>query len=455
MQTTRSAPEKQAEYDKMANAPVGGLIVSLAVPTMVTTLIMSVYNMADTFFVGRIGTSATAAVGVVFSVVMVLNGLGFWFGTGASSLVSRMLGARENRHADAITSTAFFLALAVGLLVTAVGLTAGEILMRLLGATRTLMPYALAYGRFIFIAAPFCIGSLVLSKGLCAEGKSRESMVGQVTGGVLNMALDPLFIFVFHWGITGAAAATALSQAVAFAIQLSYYLRGKTQVHLSIRFVSRDVSDYRDILVMGFPSLCRHGCNMVANVVLNWTAGVWGDAAIAAMSIAGRLLYLANAVSGGMNQGSQPVIGFAHGMGNHKRVRQAFWFAVKVSVASMCVFAVIGIAFAPRLIGLFRDDELVIAYGATALRLICVALPFANFLNSATILFQVVGRPLPSSLLIFGRQLVLYIPALLVLPKLIGILGVQIAGPAADVIAFCVALPMVLRYFKTSQRQPL
>ena len=190
MQTTHSAPEKQAEYDKMANAPVGGLIVSLAVPTMVTTLIMSVYNMADTFFVGRIGTSATAAVGVVFSVVMVLNGLGFWFGTGASSLVSRMLGARENRHADAITSTAFFLALAMGLLVTAVGLTAGEILMRLLGATRTLMPYALAYGRFIFIAAPFCIGSLVLSKGLCAEGKSRESMVGQVTGGVLNMALD-------------------------------------------------------------------------------------------------------------------------------------------------------------------------------------------------------------------------------------------------------------------------
>ena len=338
---------------------------------------------------------------------------------------------------------------------SAVGLTAGESLMRLLGATRTLMPYALAYGRFIFIAAPFCIGSLVLSKGLCAEGKSRESMVGQVTGGVLNMALDPLFIFVFHWGITGAAAATALSQAVAFAIQLSYYLRGKTQVHLSIRFVSRDVSDYRDILVMGFPSLCRHGCNMVANVVLNWTAGAWGDAAIAAMSIAGRLLYLANAVSGGMNQGSQPVIGFAHGMGNHKRVRQAFWFAVKVSVASMCVFAVIGIAFAPRLIGLFRDDELVIAYGATALRLICVALPFANFLNSATILFQVVGRPLPSSLLIFGRQLVLYIPALLVLPKLIGILGVQIAGPAADVIAFCVALPMVLRYFETSQRQPL
>ena len=455
MQTTHSAPEKQAEYDKMANAPVGGLIVSLAVPTMVTTLIMSVYNMADTFFVGRIGTSATAAVGVVFSVVMVLNGLGFWFGTGASSLVSRMLGARENRHADAITSTAFFLALAMGLLVTAVGLTAGESLMRLLGATRTLMPYALAYGRFIFIAAPFCIGSLVLSKGLCAEGKSRESMVGQVTGGVLNMALDPLFIFVCHWGITGAAAATALSQAVAFAIQLSYYLRGKTQVHLSIRFVSRDVSDYRDILVMGFPSLCRHGCNMVANVVLNWTAGAWGDAAIAAMSIAGRLLYLANAVSGGMNQGSQPVIGFAHGMGNHKRVRQAFWFAVKVSVASMCVFAVIGIAFAPRLIGLFRDDELVIAYGATALRLICAALPFANFLNSATILFQVVGRPLPSSLLIFGRQLVLYIPALLVLPKLIGILGVQIAGPAADVIAFCVALPMVLRYFKTGQRQPL
>ena len=451
MHTSHPAVSDQAEYERMANAPVGGLILNLAVPTMVTTLIMSIYNMADTFFVGRIGTSATAAVGVVFSVVMVLNGLGFWFGTGASSLVSRMLGARENRHADVITSTAFFMALAVGLVVAVVCLAIGEPLMILLGATETMLPYTMAYGRFIFMAAPFCVGSLVLSKGLCAEGKSKESMVGQVTGGVLNMILDPLFIFAFDWGITGAAAATALSQVVAFVIQLSYYLRGKTQVHISFRLVSKKMADYRDILVMGFPSLCRHCCNMVANVVLNWTAGVWGDAAIAAMSIAGRMLYLANAVSSGMNQGSQPVIGFAHGMGNQKRVRQAFWFAVKVSVASMCAFAVVGIAFAPQLIGLFRDDELVIAYGATALRLICVALPFANFMNSSSLLFQVVGKPVPSSLLIFGRQLIFYIPMLLILPRVIGILGVQIAGPAADIITFCIALPMVLRYFKSTQ----
>lgn len=455
-QQTEHQQNEQAlrqRYDRMTTAPVGPLILSLAVPSMVTTLITSVYNLADTFFVGQIGTSATAAVGVVFSIPMVLSALGFWVGTGSSSLVSGYLGAQKQREADEMTSTAFVLSFLFGAAVCAAGLLGGAPLLRLLGATETILPYAQTYSRYILLAGPFAASSLALGQGLRAEGLSRESMIGQVTGGVLNMLLDPLFIFVFDWGIRGAALATALSQLVSWWLLLRYYVQGKTQVRLSVRLVARAPRVYARLFGIGFPSLCRHGCNMLSNVVLNTVAGGWGDAAIAAMSIAGRMTYLSSAVFNGLNQGSQPVIGYAHGKGDQGRVQKAFWFAVRFSMLSMCGFAAAGLAFAPWLIGVFRDDPEVVRIGARALRWICLALPFAAFMGSASTLFQVVGRPVPSSVLIFSRQLVFYIPALLALPRVLDLTGLVLAGPLADLLAFGLALPLVLRYFRAVSAQ--
>lgn len=444
----QNPPSAQDSYTHMTTAPVGPLILSLAVPGMASNLISSVYNLADTFFVGQIGTSATAAVGVVFSISMVLNALGFWVGTGGSSLLSGCLGAKRQQEANTVTSTAFFLSFLFGALVAAGGLLGGAPLMRLLGATDTILPYALDYGRWILLAAPFSASSLALSQCLRGEGMARECMIGQMAGGILNMALDPLFIFGFNGGIRGAALATALSQLVSWLILLSYYLRGKTQVRISPRYLARTGREYARLFTVGFPSLCRHVCNMLSNVVLNTVAGGWGDAAIAAMSVSSRLLYLANAVSIGLNQGCQPVIGYAHGMGSSKRVREAFWFVARFSMLSMCVFAAVSILFAPQLIGLFRDDPEVIRIGTVSLRLICLTLPLANFMSSASTLFQVTGNPLPSSVLVICRQLVFYVPALLLLPPVLDLLGVQLAGPLADLAVFCIALPMVLRYFR-------
>ena len=444
--------EEQDQYERMTTAPVSGLILSLALPSIVTMLITSVYNLADTFFVGRIGTSATGAVGVVFSIPMILNALGFLVGTGASSLMSRMLGAKDQEGAQRVTSTGFFLSFLFGLMVAVIGFAAGESLMTLLGATDTILPYAMAYGRYIFFGAPFAASSLALSQCLRGEGMSRESMMGQVLGGVLNMVLDPLFIFVFRLGIAGAAMATALSQFVSWGILISFYIRRKTQVHISIRFMSRTAKQYLELFSNGFPSLSRHGCNMIANVVLNWVAGGWGDEAIAAMSVCSRLLYLSNAVSLGLGQGAQPVFGYSHGAGNHRRVKEAFWFTAKAGMLSMCFFGVVGLIFAPQLIGLFRDDEEVIRIGSTAFRLICVVMPFASFVANAGTMFQMIGRPLPSTLLILSRQLFFYIPALMALPKVLGLFGLQLSGPLADILAACMALPMINRYFRTAVR---
>lgn len=439
--------DSQKLYIRMTTAPVGPLVVSLGLPAIMTLLISSIYNLADTFFVGRLGTSATAAVGVVFSIPMVLNALGFLVGTGASSLLSQFLGAKRQREADTIVSTGFYLGFFFGVAVAIVGFVSGESLMRLLGATDTIMPYAMEYGRYILIGGPFAASTLTLAQCLRGEGLSRQCMIGQVSGGVLNMVLDPLFIFVFRLGIGGAAMATALSQIISWAILLSFYVRGVTQVRISIRNMARTKEEYRKLFVTGFPSLCRHGCNMLANVVLNWVAGGWGDAAIAAMSVAGRLLYLSNSVAFGIGQGAQPVIGYAHGAGNKDRVGETFWFTTKVSILGMGVFAVLGYIFAPQLIGIFRDDPDVIEIGAGALRLICFGMPFATFMATASTLLQVVGQPLYSSILIFSRQLLFYIPVLMILPRLVGLLGVQAGGPLADALTFLVALPISLKFF--------
>ena len=438
----------QERYERMTTAPVGPLIASMAVPNIVTHIITSVYNLADTFFVGQLGTSATAAVGVVFSIVSVLNALGFWVATGGSVLMSQYLGAQKNREANTVFSTAFCLSFGLGVLVCAGGLLGGAPLMRFLGATETILPYAQEYGFWILLAAPFTAANTALAQGLRGEGLARQYMVGQMAGGLLNMLLDPLFIFGLRWGVGGAALATAISQAVSWAYMFSFYLRGKTQVKFSVRYLARTGAEYATLLRMGVPSVCRHGCFTINNIVLNTVAGGWGDAAIAAMSITGRLQTLANGVAMGLNQGAQPVIGYANGRGDQKRVRQAYFFMLKFSTLVMVVLGAAAIGFTPQLIGVFRNDPEVIRIGARALQMVCLSLPFLNCINCCTTLFQITGNPLPSSAIILVRTLLFYVPLQLALPQLWDLAGVQAAGPLADVLAACVALPMALRYLK-------
>lgn len=447
MAKPKRTPEEQYAY--MTETPVSRLIMAFAVPSMFTQLITSIYNLADTFFVGRIGTSASAAVGVVFSINMVLMALGFWVGSGGSTLVSNLLGAQETEKAQRINSTAFWLSFFFGLLVAAVTVLGGAPLLRLLGATETIVPYARDYAVYLMLGAPFSSSSLMLGQCLRAEGMSKESMYGNVIGGVLNMILDPLFIFGLNLGIRGAAIATAISQFVNWAILIRYYLLGRTRLTLDIRHVSRQVGEYVQLFTVGFPSLCRHTTNMLANVVLNSVAGSWGDAAIAAMSICNRILFLSNAVCMGLNNGAQPVIGYAYGAKKYRRVKDAFAFNIRISVISMVGFGAVMALFAPQLVGFFREDAEVIRYGTSALRLICLAMPFACLYNSTTVLFQIIKKPAISSGVMLTRQLVLYIPFLLILPGIWGVVGMQAAGPAADILVGLAAIPLVSRLMRS------
>lgn len=336
-----TSEQQDAQHLRMTTAPVPGLILSLSVPSIITCIITSVYNMADTFFVAQLGTAAVAAVGVVFSISSVLSALGFWMGTGGSSLVSLYLGAREKEKAHCAASTGFFLALGLGGVIAAGGLLALEPLMRLLGSTDTILPEAEAYAVPILLAAPFHCSSLALAQCLRAEGKSKESMAGQLAGGLLNIVLDPLFIYTLGMGIRGAGAATALSQVMVWAALLWFYVRGKTSVRISVRQVARTPRMVKLIFTTGFPSLCRHCGNALATIVLNRAAGGFGDAAIAAFSIASRVSGLALSVSIGFVQGLQPVAGYAHGSKDHARLKSAFRFCCAASMSALTALAVI------------------------------------------------------------------------------------------------------------------
>ena len=428
-----------AQYRKMTQTPIPRLVATLAVPTIISMLVTAVYNMADTFFVAQLGTSAAGAVGIVFSLMAVIQAIGFMLGMGAGNLVSRYLGAKEQRQADCAASTAFFTALAFGLGITVLGTRVLDPLKRVLGATPTLLLFGV----------PIMCASFVLNNILRGEGKAMLAMVGIGLGGVLNIGLDPLFIYAFGLGIAGAAIATLLSQCVSFAILLACFLRRKSAVRLHIGQVSRKAEVYAHIIKTGMPSFCRQSLASVATVLLNVNAAVYGDAAVAAMSVVGRIFMFVFSFMLGFGQGFQPVAGYNFGAKRYDRVRGATYFTMLVGTVLMSVLAAAGFLAAPGALALFRrDDAEVIAIGALALRAQCVVLPLFGVSTVTNMLLQVTGQSGQATFLSLCRQGIFFVPFILLLPQLIGLLGVQLAQPAADLCTFAVTLPFLLSFLR-------
>jgi putative MATE family efflux protein len=372
---TRRTLTSQAQHDKMLKTPIPKLISELSVPTVLSQLVSVVYNTADTWFVSQIGNSASAAVGVVFSLMSLIQAFGFGIGMGASSLISRRLGEKRDSEANTVASSAFLAAVIVGLLLTVGCLSFLDNLMRLLGSTETMLPYSRSYGFWILLGAPVMCSSFVLNNILRAEGEASIAMVGLTAGGVLNIFLDPLFIFTFHMGIAGAAIATILSQCVSFVILLSAFRRGKSIVRLRPAFLSRRFSDYYRIFATGFPTICRQGLASLAAALMNRAACVSGDAAVAAMTISGKVYLLVRNVVLGIGQGFQPVAGYNYGAGDKGRTRQAFWFSVLLGSVVCCLAAAVLYLHAGAVVGWFRNDETVISIGRQALIYACMVMP--------------------------------------------------------------------------------
>ncbi|MDD6467415.1 MAG: MATE family efflux transporter [Erysipelotrichaceae bacterium] len=438
----------QKQHIKMTQTPIGKLITSLAIPTIISMLITSVYNMADTYFVSQLGTSATGAVGVVFPLMAIIQAIGFTLGVGSGSFISRLLGKQDYQKADSIASTALLMAILFGLSLTFFGLTNLDPLMNLLGATETILPYARQYASIILYAAAISASSFVLNNQVRAEGKASLSMIGITTGGILNIILDPIFIFGFQLGIAGAAWATIVSQTISCSILLTMIFSKHSQLHLHPAKVSRDPLDYIRIIQIGFPSLCRQGLASIATISLNTSARIYGDAAVAAMSVNGRVFMLLFSVILGFGQGYQPVVGFNYGAKRYDRVRSAFWFAIITELVIAATMSSFGFLFAPKIMGAFaKNDPLMVEIGIRAMHYQCIALLFQPIGTIANMTFQSIGKPLPATLISCGRQGIFFFPLIYLLPQIIGLQGIQMTQPLADLCTATFAIPFLFYFF--------
>ncbi|MBQ3182292.1 MAG: MATE family efflux transporter [Clostridia bacterium] len=436
-----------SQFKRMTEGELEPLILKLAVPTIISMLISSVYNMADTYFVGRIGTSATAAVGVAFSLMAMIQAIGFFFGHGSGNFISRAMGRQEYEDANTMASVGFYSAIAGGLLITAVGLVFLQPLAMLLGSTKTILPYACDYMRYILLAAPFMTGSFALNNQLRFQGRATYAMIGITTGGILNMLLDPLFIFGFDMGVAGAAVATMLSQMVGFTILLIMVLKKGIPVKPSY-FKFRGYY-YKEMFRGGLPSLARQGCGSIATLCLNNVAGAYGDPAIAAVSVVSRITMFAYSALIGYGQGFQPVCGVNYGAERYDRVRKAFWFCVKTSFAIQLALAVLGFIFAEPLVGLLRDDPEVIVIGTRVLRFQCVSFPLSGYVVFCNMMSQTIGMAGKATFLALSRQFLFFVPAIFLLEALFGLAGLEGAQALADLCSFAVSVPIGLSILKT------
>ena len=431
--TTLSKEEKQ--YKRLTEEPVAQLVLELGLPTTISMLITNLYNMVDTWFVSQLGTSATGAVGVVFGLMAIIQAFGFMFGHGAGSNISRLLGAHEKERAKAFSATGFYLAVGAGVLIAIIGIVDLNGLCRLLGSTETILPYARIYAFYILVSAPAMASSCVMNNVLRYEGYANLAMVGLVLGGILNMAGDAILMWGLNLGIRGAALSTMISQYISFGILLFFFLRGKTQSSLAPKYFTWEFAVHKNILTAGFPSMMRQGLTSVSTMVLNAQAAVYGDIAIAAMSVVSRIFNFVFSVALGIGQGFQPVSSFNYGAKKYSRVRKAFWFTLCASLVTMAVFA--GAVY------VFRRELLL-----DALQIQCLTLPFIPVCICGNMLFQSIGKGGRATILASFRSGTIYIPALLILTALWGIRGIQWSQPVSDILSAFLSLPVAVVFLK-------
>ncbi|MBE6286676.1 MAG: MATE family efflux transporter [Mediterranea massiliensis] len=434
-------------YTMLTQAPVPRLIVKMAIPTIISMLVTALYNLADTFFVSQINTQATAAVGISFSAMAVIQSLGFFFGHGSGNYMARELGAQRRKEATKMAATGFYLAFLLGVLLALLGYFFITPLSTLLGSTPTILPYTEQYLGIVLLNAPFFSASLALNNQIRLQGNAVYSMVGIVSGAVINVLLDPVFIFLFDWGITGAAIATVVGQLCSFFLLLYMTFRGDT-LPVHPKDFSPTWKNIKEIIHGGAPSLTRQSLASLATILMNVAAGAYGDAAIAGMTIVSRIGFFLQSVIIGFGQGFQPVCGFNYGAQQFDRVLQGFWFCCKVAFAYLLFCAITGITLAEEVVGLFRDDAEVIAVGAAALRWQLVAFPLSAWTTISNMMLQTIRKSVRATVLSSARQGLFFIPLIFILPRFLGLQGVEMCQATSDILTFFLAIPLTYGVLK-------
>lgn len=439
--------EIQSYYDKMTKTPLTKLIVSLGVPTTISMLVTNIYNMVDTYFVGTLGESPQAATGILFTLQAIIQAIAFMLGQGSGTMVSKALAERNEKEASQYVSTGFFTALGIGSVLMVTGLLFLTPFMRLLGSTETILPFAKQYGACVLISCPVMMGSFVLNNNLRYEGKSFYAMIGLVTGGILNILGDYLWVMVFDMGILGAGIATAVSQTISFLILL-YFFQKMAQSSIRFSYVSKSILPYKTIARVGFPALIRQGLSSISSGLLNNMTRPYGDAAIAAMSVVNRFSAFVMCVGLGIGQGFQPVASFNYQAKEYKRVKKGLLVTMGIGFGMISCLAIPGVIFAEQIIYMFQKSEAVAEIGVFALRCSCVGTVFLALSVPVNMLYQSIRNAKISSILSLMRSGLMFIPTLFITTQLWGIRGVQISQPVADVLTGLISIPFIVSFLR-------
>ena len=445
-------PKNNSQYERMTKWPVPLLILFLGFPTMVSMFVTTIYNMADSYFVGKINTSASGATSVVMGLMAILQAIGFMFGHGCGSIISRKLGEKDIDSAKNYSATGFYLALFSGIGMMVLGSIFLTPLMRLLGSTDTILPYAKTYAICILCAAPALVSSCVMNNILRYEGRAFFAMIGLTSGGILNIFLDVLFMKKMNMGILGAGLATAISQYVSWFILLTMFIRKKTQTSLKFKYTTFNKATIWNIITTGLPSLARQGLASISTMVLNNAAGVYGDAAIAAMGIANKVSMFIFSAALGIGQGFQPVAGFNFGAKLYKRVRQGFFFTLFFGSLLLGIASVFVYFNAGFFIQSFRDDPDVITIGIPTLHAQCIGLFFVPFQVCSNMMFQSIGYKFNATFLSSLRNGLCFIPVLLLASVFFGLPGIQVSQAVADVLTCLACIPFTVSFFRKISR---
>ena len=449
MNKTFKKESQNQNMDFMLSSPIPKVVSKMAVPTVISMLVMSVYSLADMFFVSKLGTEASAAVGIVFSILTMIQAVGFMLGIGAGSLISRSLGAGNSEEKDSIASVAFFSSIIGGFFVLILGIIFKTEIMQFLGATSTILPFAEDFSHYILLASPIMCASFVLNILLRTQGKPHLSMIGLAIGGMLNIILDPIFIFGFKMGIGGAAVATLISQSVSFLILLFIYQRGNDFAKIRIFLAVKGFSTwFGKICENGGSSLLRQGLVVIANVLLNIHASKFGVAAVAGISITSRIFMVVISILFGLGQGFQPVAGFCFGAKRYDRVKAAYVFTLVTSTIILLVFAVIFFNYASFFVKIFQKDADVVKIGTNAIRFFALSLPLLPFSVVTNMLFQASGKNKEGMFLSSCRQGIFFIPLVFILPRIFGLTGLELCQPIANTLSALISIPFLIGYFK-------
>ena len=440
----KSTAQQDQRKTMMLSQPISRVIPKMAIPTIVAFLITSVYSLADTYFVSSLGTNATAAVSVNASLDQLIMMTGSMLAMGANSYIARLLGEGEEKKASRVLSTAFFLAMAMGATLTLFGSIFMTPMVRLLGATPTCEQYSIDYATYVLMAAPFMASNFVMNQCLRSEGSATLSMIGMGFGGILNIILDPIFIFTLDMGVAGASLATAISKWVSFAILAYPYVTRRSMLHLSIRNFRFSWDIIGKIVSVGSSSLFRNGLAVVAGIMLNSIAGDISDSVLAGIGVSTKIMMFPFCIILGFGNGFQPVAGFNWGAKRYDRVQESYRFSSRVAFWGGLIMAAVCILFADKLIVLFAGEDLEMRrIGAFAIITQSIALPIHAWVAIVNMYCVGLGNAKGAMALSTARQGSCFLPILYPLAWIFGAYGVGCVQALADILTLVLAIPIL------------